>query len=118
MRQRYLRGCRHHPAPPPAPPRAAGFKFGIYSDAGLLTCGGYPGSLGHEGRDAKLFASWGVGELSTWPHGQAAGPAAIWTLYSAAACSSTAAALQHAEGRGIAACMQRVWLAGAGARNR
>jgi alpha-galactosidase len=37
-----------------------GLKFGIYSDAGTLTCGDMPGSFGYEGKDAKLFASWGV----------------------------------------------------------
>jgi hypothetical protein len=38
-----------------------GLQFGIYSDAGLTTCAGYPGSLGHEADDAAIFASWGVG---------------------------------------------------------
>ncbi|HLP08910.1 MAG TPA: glycoside hydrolase family 27 protein [Opitutaceae bacterium] len=42
---------------------ARGFKFGIYSCAGSKTCGGYPGSQGHEYQDAKLFASWGVDYL-------------------------------------------------------
>ena len=28
-----------------------GLKFGIYSDAGYLTCGKFPGSLGHEYQD-------------------------------------------------------------------
>src|ERR1035437_10296957 len=37
-----------------------GLKFGIYSDAGDKTCGGMPGSYGHEEKDAKLFAEWGV----------------------------------------------------------
>lgn len=37
-----------------------GFKFGIYSSAGIYTCGRYPGSLGHEKEDADLWASWGV----------------------------------------------------------
>merc|ERR1712176_413864 len=37
-----------------------GLKFGIYADYGNLTCGGYPGSLGHLETDAKTFASWGV----------------------------------------------------------
>ncbi|HEX2847181.1 MAG TPA: glycoside hydrolase family 27 protein [Chitinophagaceae bacterium] len=37
-----------------------GLKFGIYSDAGTLTCGDMPGSFGHEEKDAALFASWGV----------------------------------------------------------
>lgn len=40
-----------------------GFKFGIYSCAGPHTCGGYPGSWGHEFQDAKLWASWGVDYL-------------------------------------------------------
>ncbi len=42
---------------------ARGLKFGIYSDAGMKTCGGYPGSQGHEFQDAHLFASWGVDYL-------------------------------------------------------
>ena len=37
-----------------------GLKFGIYSDAGTMTCGKMPGSYGFEGKDAKLFAEWGV----------------------------------------------------------
>ncbi|MFT3780701.1 MAG: glycoside hydrolase family 27 protein [Nibricoccus sp.] len=40
-----------------------GFKFGIYSCAGSKTCGGYPGSQGHEYQDALMFASWGVDYL-------------------------------------------------------
>ena len=42
---------------------AKGFKFGIYEDAGTQTCGGYPGSRGHEYQDARLFAKWGVDYL-------------------------------------------------------
>jgi alpha-galactosidase len=42
---------------------ARGFKFGIYGCAGSKTCGGYPGSQGHEYQDARLFASWGVDYL-------------------------------------------------------
>lgn len=38
-------------------------SFGIYSDEGSLTCGGYPGSRGHEEIDAKTFAEWGVDYL-------------------------------------------------------
>lgn len=38
-------------------------KFGIYSDAGTMTCGGYPGSLGYEGIDATTFHSWGIDYL-------------------------------------------------------
>ncbi len=37
-----------------------GLKFGMYSCAGNLTCGGYPGSFEHEFIDAKTFAEWGV----------------------------------------------------------
>jgi alpha-galactosidase len=40
-----------------------GLKFGIYSDAGSLTCGGRPGSRGHEYQDAKQYAAWGVDYL-------------------------------------------------------
>lgn len=42
---------------------AKGLKFGIYSCAGRKTCGGYPGSWGHEYEDARIFASWGVDYL-------------------------------------------------------
>jgi alpha-galactosidase len=42
---------------------AKGLKFGIYSDAGRKTCGGRPGSQGHEYQDAKTYASWGVDYL-------------------------------------------------------
>ena len=40
-----------------------GLKFGIYSDAGTMTCGGRPGSLGHEYQDALKYAEWGVDYL-------------------------------------------------------
>ncbi|WP_405739299.1 glycoside hydrolase family 27 protein [Streptomyces sp. NBC_01525] len=40
-----------------------GLKFGIYGDAGTLTCEKYPGSLGHFQQDADLFASWKVDYL-------------------------------------------------------
>lgn len=40
-----------------------GLKFGIYSDAGRTTCGGRPGSQGHEYQDALTYASWGVDYL-------------------------------------------------------
>jgi alpha-galactosidase len=40
-----------------------GLKFGIYSDAGRLTCGGRPGSEGHEFQDALTYARWGVDYL-------------------------------------------------------
>lgn len=37
-----------------------GFKFGLYSDAAELTCGGYVGSYGLEAQDAQLWAAWNV----------------------------------------------------------
>ena len=37
-----------------------GLKLGIYSCAGVMTCGQYPGSFEHEFIDAESFASWGV----------------------------------------------------------
>lgn len=40
-----------------------GLKFGIYSDAGLWTCGKRPGSQGHEYQDAAQYARWGVDYL-------------------------------------------------------
>ena len=40
-----------------------GLKFGIYSDAGRLTCGGRPGSRGYEYQDAAQYARWGVDYL-------------------------------------------------------
>lgn len=42
---------------------AKGLKFGIYSDAGTKTCGGRPGSQGHEYQDAVQYARWGVDYL-------------------------------------------------------
>jgi alpha-galactosidase len=39
---------------------ARGLKFGLYTDAGRLTCMGRPGSFGHEWQDAATYASWGV----------------------------------------------------------
>jgi alpha-galactosidase len=40
-----------------------GLKMGIYSDAGNKTCGGRPGSRGHEYQDALTYASWGIDYL-------------------------------------------------------
>jgi len=37
-----------------------GLKFGIYTDAGRMTCQGRPGTYGHEEQDARTFAEWGV----------------------------------------------------------
>jgi alpha-galactosidase len=40
-----------------------GLKFGLYSDAGEKTCGGRPGSQGHEFQDALQYARWGADYL-------------------------------------------------------
>jgi len=40
-----------------------GLKFGIYTDAGTMTCAKREGSLGHEYQDAQQYASWGVDYL-------------------------------------------------------
>jgi alpha-galactosidase len=40
-----------------------GLKIGIYSDAGWKTCGGHPGSRGHEYQDALTYAEWGMDYL-------------------------------------------------------
>jgi alpha-galactosidase len=37
-----------------------GLQLGIYTDAGITTCQGRPGSYGHESQDATTYASWGV----------------------------------------------------------
>jgi alpha-galactosidase len=46
-----------------------GLKFGIYSDAGLMTCQERPGSRGYEFQDARQYAAWGVDYLKyDWCH--------------------------------------------------
>lgn len=40
-----------------------GLQFGIYSDAGLRTCLGMPGSRHFEEQDATTFAEWGIDYL-------------------------------------------------------
>ncbi len=40
-----------------------GLKFGIYSDAGTMTCAKRPGSRGYEYQDAAQYAAWGVDYL-------------------------------------------------------
>jgi alpha-galactosidase len=36
-----------------------GLQAGIYGDAGYQTCGGFPGSYGHETQDLETWAEWG-----------------------------------------------------------
>jgi alpha-galactosidase len=45
-----------------------GLQFGIYSDAGIQTCAGRPGSAGHECQDALQYAEWGVDLKYDWCH--------------------------------------------------
>ncbi len=40
-----------------------GLKLGIYSCAGHMTCGGYPGSNSYEFEDAETFADWHIDYL-------------------------------------------------------
>jgi len=37
-----------------------GLKFGVYTDAGRMTCQKRPGSYEHEAQDIKTYAGWGV----------------------------------------------------------
>jgi alpha-galactosidase len=39
---------------------AKGLLFGLYTDAGVRTCQGRPGTLGHEEQDARTYAAWGA----------------------------------------------------------
>ncbi|MGH8287612.1 MAG: ricin-type beta-trefoil lectin domain protein [Steroidobacteraceae bacterium] len=64
--RRFPRGMR----PVAAAIHALGLRFGIYEDAGSLTCGGFAGSGSlvaggkpHFLTDARLFAAWGVDYL-------------------------------------------------------
>jgi alpha-galactosidase len=46
-----------------------GLKFGIYTDVGVTTCAGRPGSVGYEYQDAQQYANWGVDYLKEdWCH--------------------------------------------------
>ena len=40
-----------------------GLKFGLYSDAGVKTCGGMAGSLGFEAIDLDQFLDWDIDYL-------------------------------------------------------
>lgn len=40
-----------------------GLKFGLYSDAGTLTCQRRPGGRGYEFQDARQYAAWGIDYL-------------------------------------------------------
>ena len=58
-----------------------GLKLGIYSDAGRLTCGGRPGSFGHEYQDALQYAKWGIDYLKyDWCESQNINPKGAYNL--------------------------------------
>jgi alpha-galactosidase len=62
-----------------------GLLFGIYSDAGSLTCEGRPGSRGYEWQDARTYASWGVDYLKyDWCHAERQDSIESYTLMSKA----------------------------------
>eukprot|EP00887_Chlorella_sp_A99_P006558 scaffold3.g6558.t1 len=61
----------------PSGMKALGDYFGIYSDAGPLTCESFPGSRGHEGEDAATWASWGVDYLK---YDNCFAPASDWVV--------------------------------------
>ncbi len=60
---------------------ARGLKFGIYSDGGVRTCAGRPGSRGYEFQDARTYASWGVDYLKyDWCHSEGQSAEASYRL--------------------------------------
>jgi len=64
---------------------ALGLGFGIYTDAGTMTCMDLPASLGYEFRDARRFASWGVDYVKVdWCHTDGLGPRALYAKWASA----------------------------------
>ena len=62
-----------------------GLKFGIYSDAGTMTCAKRPGSKDHEAQDARTYAEWGVDYLKyDWCHTEGQDPRESYGLMSRA----------------------------------
>jgi alpha-galactosidase len=61
---------------------AKGLKAGIYTSPGPRTCGGYEGSYGHEGQDARTFVDWGFDFLKyDWcSYGEKAGGKSVAAL--------------------------------------
>ena len=58
-----------------------GLKIGIYSDAGRQTCGGRPGSLGHEYQDALTYSKWGIDYLKyDWCNTEDVNPIGAYNL--------------------------------------
>ena len=64
---------------------ALGLRFGIYTDAGTMTCQDLPASLGYEFRDARRFAEWGVDYVKVdWCHTNGMGPRALYAKWAMA----------------------------------
>ena len=64
---------------------ALGLRFGIYTDAGTMTCQDLPASLGYEFRDARRFAEWGVDYVKVdWCHTEGMGPRALYAKWAMA----------------------------------
>ena len=58
-----------------------GLKFGIYSDAGTMTCQRRPGGRGFEFQDARTYAEWGVDYVKfDWCYTSTQNPQASYTL--------------------------------------
>lgn len=58
-----------------------GLKLGLYTDAGVKTCEGLPGSYGHEQQDASTYASWGIDYVKEdWCYASDLDPRTQYTL--------------------------------------
>jgi alpha-galactosidase len=59
-----------------------GLKFGLYTDAGRLTCQKRPGSFEHEVQDAQTYAAWGVDYVKIdWCHAEGLDPEARYEKF-------------------------------------
>jgi alpha-galactosidase len=66
-----------------------GLRFGIYTDAGPLTCANRPGSLRFEYQDAKTYAAWGVDFVKVdWCHTTGLNAKTQYTLWRDAVAAS------------------------------
>lgn len=58
-----------------------GLKFGLYSDAGTMTCQKRPGGRGYEFQDARQYAEWEVDFLKyDWCHTGSQDPVSSYTI--------------------------------------
>jgi alpha-galactosidase len=59
-----------------------GLKFGVYTDAGRMTCQKRPGSYEHEAQDIQTYASWGVDYVKIdWCYAEGLEPAAQYPKF-------------------------------------